>query len=85
MQTSEFFCHSFSSCHSLGLTIDRNIPWGIMIGIPIVSICYVMVNVAFFAGLSRAELLSSETTGLVRMMNFMSVYDLNNVIDIYLY
>lgn len=36
-----------------------------MIGIPIVSVCYVLVNVAFFAGLSRAEILSSEATGLV--------------------
>ena len=37
-----------------------------MISVPIVVALYVLVNIAFFAGLSKAEILSSEAVALVR-------------------
>ncbi|KAF7656952.1 hypothetical protein LDENG_00034070 [Lucifuga dentata] len=37
----------------------RNLPLAIIIGIPLVSICYVMVNIAYFTVMTSTELLSS--------------------------
>ncbi|XP_068172504.1 b(0,+)-type amino acid transporter 1-like isoform X2 [Antennarius striatus] len=37
----------------------RNLPLAIIIGIPLVSVCYVMVNTAYFTVMSMTEMLSS--------------------------
>ncbi|KAJ7999353.1 hypothetical protein DPEC_G00193520 [Dallia pectoralis] len=37
----------------------RNLPLAIIIGIPLVSVCYVLVNVAYFSALTTTELLQS--------------------------
>nr|XP_061796465.1 b(0,+)-type amino acid transporter 1-like [Nerophis lumbriciformis] len=37
----------------------RNLPLAILIGIPLVSVCYVMVNIAYFTVMTPNELLSS--------------------------
>jgi amino acid transporter len=43
---------------------EKNVPRGIMIGLPIVIVCYLFVNVAYFAALSKASMLSSPATAL---------------------
>ena len=47
-------------------TTFRNLPLAIIIGIPVVGVCYLLVNVAFFAGLSRFEIMNTSATALVR-------------------
>ena len=46
--------------------VNRNLPRGILIGLPIVIVCYLFVNIAYFAGLSKSEMLSSTATALVK-------------------
>ena len=48
------------------VVLCRNIPRAVVISVPIVVALYVFVNIAFFAGLSKAEILSSEAVALVR-------------------
>ena len=43
----------------------RNLLFGIFLGVPCVTVCYVLVNIAYFAGLSKSEILSSPATALV--------------------
>ncbi|KAL2076835.1 hypothetical protein ACEWY4_027564 [Coilia grayii] len=43
----------------------RNLPLAIMIGIPLVSVCYVLVNVAYFTVMTPAELLQSSAVAVV--------------------
>ena len=45
----------------------RNLSRGLYISIPIVTVCYVSVNMAYYAGLSKTELLSSPATALVSL------------------
>ncbi|XP_063078334.1 b(0,+)-type amino acid transporter 1-like [Engraulis encrasicolus] len=42
----------------------RNLPLSILIGIPLVSVCYVMVNVAYFTVMTPAELLQSSAVAV---------------------
>lgn len=49
------------------LSIDlRNLPLAILIGIPLVSVCYVLVNVAYFTVMTTTELLLSPAVAVVR-------------------
>lgn len=49
------------------LSIDlRNLPLAILIGIPLVSMCYVLVNVAYFTVMTTTELLLSPAVAVVR-------------------
>ena len=48
------------------ILIFRNLPLAIIIGIPVVGIFYLLVNVAFFAGLSRFEIMNTSAIALVR-------------------
>ena len=47
------------------ISFCRNLPLGIIIGIPIVAVCYILVNIAFFAGLSRHEIVNTQSIGSV--------------------
>lgn len=40
--------------------------FGIFIGVPCVMVCYICVNIAYFAGLSKSDILLSQATALVR-------------------
>lgn len=43
----------------------RNLPRAMVIGLLIISICYVLVNVSFFSILSYEEIVSTQTVALV--------------------
>lgn len=42
----------------------RNLPLAIIIGIPLVSVCYVLVNVAYFSAMTPTELLQSQAVAV---------------------
>ena len=63
---------SLSLSLSLSSSLLRTLPRGIIIGIPIVIFCYIFVNIAFFAGLSKVDILSSPVTALVSTSILMS-------------
>ena len=44
---------------------DRTMPIVLFIGIPVVALCYLLVNIAFFAVLSYEDILSAEAVALV--------------------
>ncbi len=46
--------------------MSRNLPRAIIIGLPLTTICYVMVNVAYMAVLSPQEIIASEAVAVVR-------------------
>ena len=50
---------------SLSLS-NRNLPLAIIIGIPLVSVCYVLVNIAYFSAMTATELLQSPAVAVVR-------------------
>jgi hypothetical protein len=49
----------------------RNLPRSIMIGIPLTTACYVLVNVAYLAVLSPTEMMQSEAVAVVRNSSFI--------------
>lgn len=54
---------------------NSNLPRAIMIGIPLTTACYVMVNVAYLAVLSPAEMMASEAVAVVSlsMLRFLLI------------
>lgn len=50
----------------------RNLPLAILIGIPLVSVCYVLVNVAYFTVMTTSELLLSPAVAVVRSVEGLS-------------
>lgn len=50
------------------MDLYRNLPLGMIIGLSVVTFCYIFVNVAYFAGLSKSEFLSSPATALVSVI-----------------
>lgn len=44
----------------------RNLPLAILIGISLVTVCYVLVNVAYFTVMTPSELLMSPAVAIVR-------------------
>lgn len=59
--------HNVFLCFFVFLSIcHRNLPLAILIGIPLVSVCYVLVNVAYFTVMSTTELLLSPAVAVVR-------------------
>ena len=61
---------SYDGWNGIGYTVEenknskRNLLLGILLGVPSVTVCYILVNVAYFAGLSKADILSSPATAL---------------------
>ena len=51
--------------HSFNAYNDRTMPIALFIGIPVVAVCYLLINIAFFATLSYEEILSAEAVALV--------------------
>lgn len=50
--------------------IFRNLPLAIFIGISLVSVCYVLVNIAYFTVMTPTELLQSQAVAVVRVSTF---------------
>ncbi|XP_064868573.1 b(0,+)-type amino acid transporter 1 isoform X2 [Oncorhynchus nerka] len=44
---------------------NRNLPLAIIIGIPLVTLCYVLVNIAYFSAMTPTELLQSPAVAVV--------------------
>lgn len=45
---------------------SRNLPRSIMIGIPLVTLCYALINVSYLAVMSPTEMIESEAVAVVR-------------------
>lgn len=43
----------------------RNLPMAIVIGIPLVTVCYILMNVAYFTVMTATELLQSQAVAVV--------------------
>ena len=43
----------------------RNLPRAIMIGVPLVTVCYVLMNISYFTVMSKQELLLSAAVASV--------------------
>lgn len=50
------------------MPVPRNLPLSIVIGIPLVTGCYVLANIGYFAVLSKAEILASHAVAVVRLI-----------------
>lgn len=46
-------------------TILRNLPMAIIIGIPLVTVCYILMNIAYFTVMTPTELLQSQAVAVV--------------------
>ena len=44
----------------------RNLPRSIIIAIPLVTMCYVLINISYLAVMSAAEMIESEAVAVVR-------------------
>lgn len=70
--TSNLVCHTvFSVSHEALIEsvsfLTRNLPLAIVIGIPLVTVCYIMVNIAYFSVMTSTELLQSSAVAVVRV------------------
>ena len=52
----------------------RDLPLAIMIGIPVVTGCYVMVNVAYLTVMSAAEIATEKAVAVVSVNNIFSFF-----------
>lgn len=43
----------------------RNLPLAIIIGIPLVTVCYILINVSYFTVMTATELLQSQAVAVV--------------------
>lgn len=43
----------------------RNLPLAIIIGIPLVTVCYILMNVSYFTVMTATELLQSQAVAVV--------------------
>ena len=51
--------------HTCTLHNDRTMSIALFVGIPVVALCYLLVNIAFFAVLSYEDILGAEAVALV--------------------
>ncbi|PRD33316.1 UNVERIFIED_CONTAM: b(0,+)-type amino acid transporter 1 [Trichonephila clavipes] len=61
--TTNYFHNSLLTTNLLG-SFFRNLPLAISIGIPLVTLCYVCVNISYITVMSSAELLASEAVAV---------------------
>lgn len=63
-------CESLKGCSGLTLgphvpAPPRNLPLAIIIGIPLVTACYILINVSYFTVMTATELLQSPAVAVV--------------------
>ena len=44
---------------------ERTLPLSLLIAVPLIAVCYLLVNVSFFSVLSYSDIAASDTVGLV--------------------
>lgn len=54
----------------LGKILSRNLPRGILFGIPLVTICYLLVNISFLTVLDPNRVIESSSVATVSFSNF---------------
>jgi len=52
----------------------RNFPLVIMIGIPLVTVCYILVNIAYFTVMTPSEVLASNAVAIVSIIEGTIVF-----------
>jgi amino acid transporter len=57
----------------------RNLPRSIIIGIPLVTLCYAFINVSYLAVLSATEMIQSEAVAVVSDFVWPSLHILENL------
>lgn len=55
---------------------DRNLPLAIMIGIPLVTVCYLFTNLSYLTVMTRAELLQSTAVAAVSGSNPFTTHNI---------
>ena len=56
----------------------RNLPFAIIFGIPMVTLCYVLVNISYMTAMTTNEILSAEAVAVVSSKSdyaFIDVYE----------
>ena len=67
-----FFPMNYSSVNELFLFHSfRDLPLAIMIGIPLVTGCYVLVNIAYLTVLTQAQIATSGAVAVVIMISYV--------------
>lgn len=56
---------------------SKNLPRSIMIGIPLVTLCYALINLSYLAVMSPLEMIASEAVAVVRSL-FLSLHILHH-------
>lgn len=49
---------------SVALLFNRNLPRSIMVGIPLVTMCYALINISYLAAMSPSEMIESEAVAV---------------------
>lgn len=52
----------------LSIFFFRNLPRSIMIAIPLVTLCYVLINMSYLTVMSAAEMVESEAVAVVSIL-----------------
>ena len=60
-----FTCCSGETLSSCVFDPPRNLPMAIVIGIPLVTVCYILMNIAYFTVMTPTELLQSQAVAVV--------------------
>lgn len=60
---------------------SKNLPRSIMIGIPLVTVCYALINLSYLAVMSPMEMIESEAVAVVSLQPIFIINSLLNLLD----
>uniref|UniRef100_A0A7M4E8L3 b(0,+)-type amino acid transporter 1 n=1 Tax=Crocodylus porosus TaxID=8502 RepID=A0A7M4E8L3_CROPO len=58
------YTYQFRNADTVSFKFFRNLPLSIIIGIPLVSVCYVLINISYFTVMTSTELLQSQAVAV---------------------